>query len=255
MEVTKWLKPSGKRATIWWQCECAGRNASERRASLEKDDAQADPTTLSGKADTAGGSERSSTSSRCAGVVATACTQGKRTQHGRPHDVVRDDQPDAREGQAGRRGDAEGFVIPLKPGNAGGGKGPQFKTNARRSEGPGDWATYQLRRVFRNCRRRCTRKRRQKPATASMPCTTRSAGKTSWPMPMLNAAPTRAHRAWTVRTSRISKHTGCSGGLANWRLRSGRRRIDRILSEECISGGPMANSGHGASRPCVIESA
>src|SRR3954468_9247795 len=54
-----------------------------------------------------------------------------------------------------------------KPGNAGGGKGPQFKTNATRSEGPGDWVTYQLRRVFRNCRRRCTRKRRQKPATAS----------------------------------------------------------------------------------------
>jgi hypothetical protein len=33
-------------------------------------------------------------SSRCAGVVATACTQGKRTQHGRPQGVVRDDQPD-----------------------------------------------------------------------------------------------------------------------------------------------------------------
>jgi hypothetical protein len=30
MEVTKWLKPSGKRATIRWQRECAGRNASER---------------------------------------------------------------------------------------------------------------------------------------------------------------------------------------------------------------------------------
>ncbi len=43
MEVTKWLKPSGKRATIWWQCGCAGRNASERRASLENTDAQADP--------------------------------------------------------------------------------------------------------------------------------------------------------------------------------------------------------------------
>ena len=50
--------------------------------------------------------------------------------------MVRDDQPDAREGQAGRLRDAERFVIPLKPGNAGGGKGPQFKTNARRSEGP-----------------------------------------------------------------------------------------------------------------------
>ena len=44
----------GMRVTNWWQRECAGRNASERRASLEKDDAQADPTTLSGKADTAG---------------------------------------------------------------------------------------------------------------------------------------------------------------------------------------------------------
>src|SRR6202045_4910006 len=95
-----------------------------------------------------------------------------------------DDQPNAREGQAGRLGDAERFVLPLKPGNAGGGKGPQFKTNAIRSEGPGDWATYQLRRVFRNCRRRCTRKRRQKPAIGSMPCTTRSAARTFWPMLM-----------------------------------------------------------------------
>src|SRR5215472_10669739 len=53
----------------------------------------------------------------------------------------RDDQPDAREGQAGRTGVAERFVVPLKPGNAGGGKGPLFKTDARRGEGPGDWAT------------------------------------------------------------------------------------------------------------------
>ena len=40
--------------------------------------------------------------SRCAGVVATALYTRKRTQHGRPEGVVRDDQPDAREGQAGR---------------------------------------------------------------------------------------------------------------------------------------------------------
>src|SRR2546421_12826121 len=55
------------------------------------------------------------------------------------------DQPEAREGQAGRPGVAERFVVPLKPGNAGGGKGPQFKTDAISGEGPGDWATYQLR--------------------------------------------------------------------------------------------------------------
>ena len=39
-------------------------------------------------------------------------------------------KPDAREGRAGRPGVAERFVVPLKPGNAGGGKGPQFKTDA-----------------------------------------------------------------------------------------------------------------------------
>ena len=75
------------------------------------------------------------------GVLAAACTQGKRTQHGKPHGVASDDQPDAREGQAGRAGVAERLVVPLKPGNAGGGKGPQFKTDARRGEGPVDWAT------------------------------------------------------------------------------------------------------------------
>ena len=48
--------------------------------------------------------------------------------------MVRDDQPDAREGQAGRLGMTERPVVLAKPGNAGGGKGPQFKTNAIRSE-------------------------------------------------------------------------------------------------------------------------
>ena len=130
-----------KRATNWWLRECAGRNASERRASLEKVDAQADLPTLAGKADTAGGNERGSTARGCAGVVATACTQGKRAQHGKPRGVVSDGQPDAGDGQAGRRGVAERLGVPTKPGNAGGGKGPQFKTDARRGEGRGDWAT------------------------------------------------------------------------------------------------------------------
>src|SRR5674536_10792 len=78
----------------------------------------------------------------------------------------------------------------LKPSdNSGGGKGPQFKTAATSGEGFGDWATYQLRKLFRNCRRRYTRKRRQKLAIASTRCTTRSAVKTSWLMRMPSAAP------------------------------------------------------------------
>src|SRR3977135_3123651 len=41
-------------------------------------------------------------------------------------------------GTAGTSGPgvAERFVVPRKPGNAGGGKGPQFKTDAIRGEGP-----------------------------------------------------------------------------------------------------------------------
>jgi hypothetical protein len=96
-------------------------------------------------------------------------------QHGKPLGVVGDDQPEAREGRSGRSGVTERPVLPLKPGNAGGGKGPQFKTDAGRGEGLGDWATYQLQRVFRNCRGRYTRKRRQKLGIASTLCMTRSA--------------------------------------------------------------------------------
>ena len=57
VEVTKWLKPLVKRVANRRQRECAGRNVSERRASLEKVVAQADPAALPGKADTAGGLE------------------------------------------------------------------------------------------------------------------------------------------------------------------------------------------------------
>ena len=106
---------------------------------------QADPAPLPGKADMDGWVRARITPVCCTGVVAAARTRGKRMQHGKPRRVIRDGQPDAREGQAGRLGVAERFVVPLKPGNAGGGKGPQFKTDARRGEGPGDWATYKLR--------------------------------------------------------------------------------------------------------------
>src|SRR3990172_8109571 len=58
VEVTKWLKPSDSGPRIGGRREYTGRNARERRASLEKDDVQADPTGVSGKADMAGRDER-----------------------------------------------------------------------------------------------------------------------------------------------------------------------------------------------------
>ena len=54
MEVTKWLKPSDSGSHLGDRRECAGRNVSERRANLEKDNARADPAVDPGKADTAG---------------------------------------------------------------------------------------------------------------------------------------------------------------------------------------------------------
>jgi len=44
MEVTKWLKPSISVSKLVTARVCS-RNASERRAILEKDNAQVDPTT------------------------------------------------------------------------------------------------------------------------------------------------------------------------------------------------------------------
>src|SRR5664279_4042056 len=62
-------------------------------------------------------------------------TQGKRAQHGKPQGVIGDDQPDAGDGQAGHLGVADRSVVPMKPGNAGGGKGPWFKTDATSGKG------------------------------------------------------------------------------------------------------------------------
>jgi hypothetical protein len=54
LEVTKWPKPSINVSQIGDSASVQARNASERRAILEKDNAQVDPTTLSGKTDTSG---------------------------------------------------------------------------------------------------------------------------------------------------------------------------------------------------------
>jgi hypothetical protein len=48
------------------------------------------------------------------------------------------DQLATRERQAGPYGVAERSVVPMKPGNSGGGKEPQLKTDARSNERHGD---------------------------------------------------------------------------------------------------------------------
>ena len=59
--------------------------------------------------------------------------------------MVSDDQPDAREGQAGRPGVAERFVVPLKPGNSVEGRDLSSRQTQYVGKDLGDWETYQLR--------------------------------------------------------------------------------------------------------------
>ncbi len=63
------------------------------------------------------------------------CARGRVSQHGKSCGVDGDVQQGAGDSLTWRRGMADGSVVPLKPGNAGGGKGPWFKTDAGSGEG------------------------------------------------------------------------------------------------------------------------
>src|SRR5260370_3659655 len=135
MEVTKWLKPSisvsriGESRSLQAVTRVNAEQSSKR--TMRRSTRQPFRGRLIGRGEQSKG---------CAQPLRRGSGDSmytrKRTQHGKPHGVVSNDQPEAREGQAGRLGVAERFVVPLKPGNSGGGKGPQFKTDAIRREGP-----------------------------------------------------------------------------------------------------------------------
>ena len=74
-----------------------------------------------------------------AGVMAMACRQ-RRPDATRetPNGDRSRDQLATRERQAGLSGVTERPVVLKRPGNSGGGKGPQLKTDARSNEGHGD---------------------------------------------------------------------------------------------------------------------
>ena len=119
----------------------AGRNVSERRAGLEKNNAEADPAKLRGRLPSLGKRAKRAPKGS-AGVVAMACVEEEGRATREAHRVgEREAQPVAREGEAGPDEVTEGRVVLMKPGNAGGGKPPWFRVSARQSEGVGDWAT------------------------------------------------------------------------------------------------------------------
>ena len=133
VEVTKPPEPSDSGSRYRRLREWAGRNASERRAGLER--RCGEPTRYpirEGRHDWGDERRAASVLRRGSGV---SLYQGKGAQHGKPDGaaVVTSNRTTG-DGQTGRDRVAERFVVPSKAGNAGGGKGPQFRADVESGE-------------------------------------------------------------------------------------------------------------------------
>ena len=83
------------------------------------------PTRLKNGEGRAGREETNKHLFRSTGVVSTACREGDLGQWGRPGTGGGRDSERRRKGD-GQSGSRRGSYVPMKPGNAGGGKGPYF---------------------------------------------------------------------------------------------------------------------------------
>ena len=86
-----------------------------------------------------GSYERTSSRQSCRGIGDGMSAKGTIHNTRSPSGDRCMDQLATRERQAGPTGMAERLAVPMKPGNSGGGKGPQLKGNARSGEGQEDW--------------------------------------------------------------------------------------------------------------------
>ncbi len=104
----------------------------------KRDDAEADPSGFWGRPSSL--DEIATASNDSAGVVAPACMEEKIVgTREAPAVRSRVSQPELREEQAGPSGVADRFVLLMKPGNAGGGKEPDFWHVTGRDQQSGDW--------------------------------------------------------------------------------------------------------------------
>jgi hypothetical protein len=83
--------------------------------------------------------ERTSFHRTCRGIGDGMQAKGTMRNTGSPSGDRRMDQLADRERKAGLTGMTERLVVPTKPGNSGGGKGPQLKADVRSDDGWGDW--------------------------------------------------------------------------------------------------------------------
>ena len=97
------------------------------------------PAPVRGKAEANGIVRANKFHPTCRGIGDGMQAKGTIRNTGSPSGDRGMDQLATRERQAGPTGMAERLVVPMKPGNSGGRKGPQLKGNVRSDKGPRDW--------------------------------------------------------------------------------------------------------------------
>src|SRR6516165_7655674 len=112
--------------------ELSGQNLRERRAGSKNIRRRSRPSAHKGKAAVRGkpNDKRPLVLSEYGRWHAV---RGQQCNTGDPARVTGQRQPDTREGQAGPSRESERSIAPLKPSNAGGGKGPRFKGSVESS--------------------------------------------------------------------------------------------------------------------------
>src|SRR5439155_23338318 len=110
----------------------------KRSPLLGKNNCRSRPGFITGKAAVDGDRRANKLHRTCRGNGDGMQAKGTGCNTGSPSGGRSKDQLATRERQAGPCGVAERPVVPTRPGNSGGGKGPQLKTDARSNEGHGD---------------------------------------------------------------------------------------------------------------------
>ena len=138
MEVTKLLKPLVQRVALG---DLASLQAVTRVNAVQASEKLMQELTRRNFGESGNQWERTSEQAHwsCRGSGDGMQTQGTGRNTGNPSGDRSLDQPATRESQAGPGGVAERLGVPGKPGNAGGGKGPQLKGDARSDKGRRDW--------------------------------------------------------------------------------------------------------------------
>jgi hypothetical protein len=119
--VEAWETEGGFRPSASWQAVTCVNTQAAPKCTMRR------PTPPEQGEGWHGSNDRTTVRSASPGWWVTACQQGTTGNTGSPSEVAGDRLGHQARLASGYRRVAEGLVVPMKPGNAGGGKGPWFQ--------------------------------------------------------------------------------------------------------------------------------